>query len=322
MPTGELGLIFHWGLYSVPAFDSVVSARRRKTQNGSEWYYGRLIADINGFRPIAGSKETQQFHKQSYPDYSYDNFKQHFLTEPELWLQTVQQWMALAKEVGATYVILTAKHHDGYCLWPTNVEPHKQITTKLDILGTFADAAMDHGLRFGIYYSWWEFNRNITKDYLNNVIIPEINELKQNYNPDIWWFDGHWKLESQIANSTVDAIVKDLRRFNPGVEINDRIVKKMDNPNVLGSATYRVYEDRTLPSETPLVPWEHINTLGLSWGLNLEQEEAKDYKTQKQIIDLRDKVFSLGGKLLLNLGPDANGNLDQNEVLSLKYINC
>ena len=321
------GVIFHWGLYSVPAYDYVVSARRRKTQNGSEWYLKRLLENGN-YRPIAGWKETQEYHSQNYNNVDYYNFENSFaIMNPESkgikiinW--NPDNWMTLCKEIGASYVILTAKHHDGFCLWNTKTTDHnsyKSICHK-DILLEFANSARRRGLRFGIYYSWLEFNKSCTIKYFDEVVIPQINELML-YNPDIWWFDGDWECNSKYTNDKMIEICKLLKQRNPRVEINDRIGGK-DNKkdiNFLGESTYRVYSDREIPIVVPRVPWEHINTIGLSWGYN-KQQESKDYKSLEQLFDLYKRVTVMGGRFLLNLGPKADGSLDENEVTRLREL--
>ncbi len=303
----DFGLIFHWGVYSVTAYDDPVSARRRRMQNGSEWYLKRLHED-GRFRPISGWKETQDYHSREFNDIPYTDLAQFF---DHLGAWNPDEWMTLAKEVGATYVILTAKHHEGFCLWPTKTTT---FCAREDYIGRFVEAAKKHGLRAGIYYSWSEFERGCTKDYLDKVVVPQINELKK-HQPDIWWFDGHWDIKTKYGRDKINNIVTSLRQ--EGVDVNDRLYKDpvWERPNFLGKATFRVYEDRALPDVKPDVPWEHINTIGLSWGRNCAQV---DYKSGNDLMALYQQVKEKGGRFLLNLGPDHDGQLDPSEVAALK----
>ena len=315
----EFGLIFHWGLYSVTAYDNPVSARRRRTQNGSEWYLKRLL-EKGTFRPISGWKETQEYHQKEFENIPYSDLTQ-FFDHNKKW--NPNSWMELAKEVGATYVILTAKHHEGFCLWPTKTTDYH---AEKDYVSLFGEAARAHGLKFGIYYSWSEFERRCTKEYLDTIALPQVKELAT-YHPDIWWFDGHWEITTKYGREKVIQLVESLEgEVNEGValqhpvnfvEINDRLYKDpvWERPNFLGKATFRVYGDRHIPEEKPEVPWEHINTIGLSWGRNLAQE---DYKTGEELFELYEMVREKGGKFLLNLGPDHDGNLDPKEVAALR----
>lgn len=303
----EIGLIFHWGLYSITAYDDPISARRRRIQNGSEWYLKRLM-EKGTYRPIAGWQQTQTYHHEEFNDFPYYDLAQFFDMD-RLW--NPDDWMQLAKEVGASYVILTTKHHDGFCLWPTKTaSPH----TDEDYVTRFVASARRHHLKVGLYYSWSEFGQRCTKDYLDTIALPQVEELKQ-YQPDIWWFDGHWDVTTKYACQKIRNFIVSL---GSNVEINDRLYKdtRWDDPSFLGEATYRVYGDRHIPVEKPNIPWEHINTIGLSWGLNLAQED-RDYKTGEEIFDLYCEIHDKGGRFLLNLGPDCDGYLDKQEVQPL-----
>ena len=222
--------------------------------------------------------------------------------------------MALAKQIGASYVVLTTRHHDGYCLWPTaTAAPH----STRDLVGAFVEAARKAGLRAGLYYSWSEFDKSCTLPYMREVVVPQVREL-QRYQPDLWWFDGHWAVKSKGGLEIVRELCASLRKDKPDVELNDRLGgKEYEDPTHLGLATYRVYEDRALPDTVPTVPWEHVNTVGLSWGRNHSQQPA-DYKSVEQLQALRAKVEAMKGRFLLNLGPDANGELDECEVARLR----
>jgi alpha-L-fucosidase len=304
------GVIFHWGLYSVPAFDDIVSARKRKIQNGSEWYQKRLL-EKSTFRPTSGWKETQEYHEGQFANQPYHKFSEQF--DEESINFNPQNWAQLCKKNGAQYVILTAKHHDGFCLWETKTT---EFHSKVDHLKNLKKALDDVGIDFGIYYSWTEFTKGCTQDYMNNIMIPQIKELIT-YQPKIFWFDGDWNCKTKIGQTIIDQLCQEIKIALPGIKINDRIGHKEQrdkNPNYLGLATYRVYDDRALPTTTPLVQWEHINTIGLSWGLN-EFQEPIDYKSPDELMELYSKVKSLGGNFLLNLGPKPDGSLDPNEEI-------
>jgi alpha-L-fucosidase len=311
----HLSIIFHWGLYSVPAFDDVVSAERRKIQNGAEWYLKRL----KGPASRRQNDETQFYHKTKYGDTLYSDFQHQF--QPEKWDPNV--WMSLAKSCGAQTVIITSKHHDGFCLWPTKTTTYH---SGRDIIEDFKQAARDHGLGFGIYYSWWEFENNPNARYCHRTITPQVKELCNKYNPDLWWFDGDWPFKSGVTNRAIDECLNYIKKTNPMAQINDRVggsnsIQKMKkNPNWLSKySTFRVYGDRALPEKIPNVPWEHINTIGLSWGHN-KQQLKRHYKTGAQLAELYKNVCALNGRFCINLGPDADGSLDPFEVDSLESM--
>ena len=318
----EIGIVFHWGLYSVPAFDKI-SYQRRNGGNGCEWYERRLLQDPKGYRPVSGFKETQEYHKTHYGDAKYSDFAKDF--KAEKW--SPDEWMKTVKNMGGTKAILTAKHHDGFCLWDTKTTSYNSCATgaKRDLLKEFKEACQRHGLKFGVYYSWMEFTHTCTINFMNTVVVPQVQELMK-YKPDIWWYDGHWLLNTKYAQNKVLELVRNIRKEaeleGRKVQINDRIVKdtsenSKDNKILSELSSYRVFSDRYLPSK-PLegTLWEHIGTIGLSWGRNKQQKKIH-YKTGKDLYALYLEVKEKKGNLLLNLGPNADGTLDEEEVLSL-----
>ena len=229
--------------------------------------------------------------------------------------------MKICKDAGASYVIITAKHHDGFCLWDTKSTSQKSTnyTSKIDIVDRFCSSARKHGLRVGIYYSWYEFEQTCTKKYMDSCVELQIDELSK-FKPDIWWFDGDWALTTKYAQNKAELLCNKLKLMNPNVEINDRIgldPEKKKDINYLGNSTYRVYGDREIPSVQPLVKWEHVNTIGLSWGYNKEQT-AFDYKSADQLYAIYRKVIDKAGRFLINIGPKADGTLDDTEVEIIK----
>jgi alpha-L-fucosidase len=323
----------------VPAFDDVKSVSRRKMKNGSEWYLKRLTE--NGtYRPISGWKETQAYHRKVYGDKDYYSFELLPCTkvgkvntvevddtkdEPgsdsgttyTSVYNTFTQWMELAVECKAEYVILTAKHHDGWCLFNTSTT-HRNCVTQaphINLLKLFTEIARTYGLKVGVYYSWMEFGKGVTKAFIKDTIDPQMRELIE-YDIDLWWFDGDWACTTQYAKEYVRRIVKSLKG-----EVNDRVClvdTGTGNFNDIGCSTFRVYEDRFLPAYTPTLPWQHINTIGDSWGRNKQQNK---YKSGDELYKLYTEVTSKRGSFLLNLGPDENGILDEQEVASLKRLN-
>jgi alpha-L-fucosidase len=310
----KIGIIFHWGIYSVPAYDDMKSVYRRKMKNGSEWYLKRLT-ETGTYRPISGYKETQRYHEETYGALTYNDLADYFTADK--W--NPDDWMEICVKNKVTYVILTVKHHDGFCLWDTKTTKFNCVAKgpKINILEKFKKSAINYGLVFGIYYSWSEFGKNCTKEYVNKVIAPQIHELEK-YKPDIWWFDGHWECKSKYAIDKMNELCKYIKTGNPNVEINDRLGDKKlyENPTYLGESTYRVYSDRYIPEDIPECMWEHINTIGFSWGIN-KQQKTKDYKSGEDLFDLYKTVKSKNGRFLLNMGPCEDGSLDKNEVKSL-----
>lgn len=307
-----IGIIVHWGVYSVPAYDHVVLAEHRLIQNGSEWYAHRLHQHAN-----STGNDTQRHHARVYGRTTpYKAFADSFSAR-QLQLDT---WMKAFKDAGASYAILTTKHHDGFCLWPTKTTTFSTAHAATaqhghaNLVQEFKDACARWGLRFGVYYSWWEFYVPPTQEYLRTVVWPQIKELAR-FKPDLFWFDGDWPLHSTQAGNVMLGCVRYLKLHLPRVQINDRIGCKSErkDANYLGLSTYRVYADRAIPSTPPRVPWEHVNTIGLSWGYN-RQQEAHNYKSGVQLLQLYQRTRAANGRFLLNVGPDADGRICDHEL--------
>lgn len=295
----QFGIIFHWGLYSIPAYDDPKLIVKRKIQNGSEWYAKRLL-ESGKFRPTNGWQETQKYHKLHYPDQKYEDFAKEFDITSQNW--NVDDWMKLCKSVNAEYVIITSKHHDRYCLFETKTTNYH---SKRNIVKEFGIAAKKYNMKFGIYYSWYEFDKNPTKQYMNNIVEPQITELLS-YCPSIFWFDGDWVIKTKYAKEKVKNICNLLKSKN--IKINDRVC----DPN---NGSYKVFSDRFIPKEEIKEEWEHINTIGLSWGY---LQNGNIYKSGETLLKLYKEVIDKGGKFLLNLAPDKNGKIDINEEKIIK----
>jgi alpha-L-fucosidase len=197
--------------------------------------------------------------------------------------------MTKCKHWGATYVILTAKHHDGFCLWPTKTSipnvGHSSGSNR-DIIGEFKAAAERAGLSFGLYFSWFEFGVSITKKYLNEIVLPQINEL-QAYQPAIWWFDGNWEIKSKYAERCILSICEELKR--QGAQINDRVTRKTSPTTELGNASFRLFQDRCILESSPGIPWESIQSIGKSWGISKYHNR---YKSGSDLLSI-SCVFSV-----------------------------
>ena len=153
----KLGIFIHWGLYSVPAW-----AKGTKTSledilangDGLERFANNPYAEwhLNSLR-IEGSS-TAEYHQEAFgPDFSYYNFVPRFNEAIRAWQPA--EWAELFKEIGAGYVVLTTKHHDGFLLWPSDTPNSYQENyfIERDLVGELTQAVTDQGMRMGLYYS-------------------------------------------------------------------------------------------------------------------------------------------------------------------------
>ena len=180
----KFGIFIHWGLYSVPAWGPKGSY--------AEWY-------LNGLN--SGDSLRLTYHEDNYgKDFPYRKFIDLFDPidyQPD-------QWAELFKQCGAKYVVLTSKHHDGFCLWPSeqsNGYNSVDGAAKRDLLGDLNTAVKNSGLRSGFYYSLYEWDHpdypdNIN-DYVNDHMLPQIKDAVQRYKPDIIFSDGEWDRDSR-----------------------------------------------------------------------------------------------------------------------------
>ena len=263
------GIIIHYGLYSYYAYDDVSSAKKRKIQNGAEWYYGRLI-DNNKFRPISGHHSTKQYHNETFNNINYFSNLNKITKDKS----KIKKWINVAKTNGASYIILTAKHHDGVCLFNTNTTDKK---SEMDICKFFSEECIKENIAFGFYYSWFEFDIPMTCNYFQRYCIPQVEQLLS-YNPNYMWFDGDWTITQKSVQNEIKYIVENTKLKN--ILVNDRIGK-----NNIDIANYRVFSDRYIPT-IPITNtlWQHVNTIGLSWGYN-SMQSPNDYKTLKKFFN-------------------------------------
>lgn len=239
-----------------------------------------------------------------------------------------QAWVDLIKESGAKYTVITTKHHDGFALWDTkagDVSAVKSSPAKRDVLAPFAEAVKKAGLKLGFYYSLidWpredypETYRNKPPKYdlkknpdkwnhfleFNNA---QLSELSSTWNPDLYWFDGDW--EHSAEEWRAGDIVAMLRSYNPNVIVNSRIQ---------GHGDYDTPELGVPVTRPKSKWWETCMTINDSWGYQLKDF---NYKSPTVIIRMLADCISMGGNLLLDIGPKADGSIPEEEVAMLKSV--
>ncbi len=314
----KFGIFIHWGVYSVPSW--------RKVEPGlyasyAEWYYARVMYNKkNGGR---------DFHNRTFgPDFEYRDFAPLFkaeLFDPFLWAD-------IFKRSGAKYVVLTSKHHDGYCLWPTKSPYKKQWNSmtngpKRDLVGELTKAVRSSGLKMGLYYSIVEWESTRTKrtgsgyflpekiikkykipedEYVDKHLIPQLKELVVEYKPSLIFADGgewygsekYWKTKEFLSWLYSESPVKN------EVVVNDRFAKNM--PGKHGDYFSSEYKDADSDKFTK--PWEESRGIGGSYGFNRAENLENYSSSQELIVELID-IVSRGGNLLLNVGPTADGRI-------------
>ena len=294
----KFGIFIHWGVYSVPAWAPVGQY--------AEWYWYHMKR--------VGS-ETWKYHITHYgEDFEYDDFIPMFKAEK----YDPEEWVSLFKEAGAKYIVITTKHHDGFCLWPSNYTHRDagEMGPKRDLIGPLVKAARKNGLKIGFYYSlldWWHPDYPSEKyiQYAHN----QVKELVKLYKPDLLWFDGEWDYPSDYWKTRSLVAWFYNNADNPEeVCVNDRLGKETRRRH----GDFFTFEYETLDRIADF-KWELCRGMAYSFGYNRE-EKPEDYLTAEEIVELLVDVVSKNGNLLLNVGPKADGTIPEIQVKRLLEV--
>lgn len=287
----KFGMFIHWGLYS-----KLGGVWKDKNYYGSgEWIMNVAKANVDEYAKEAADMDL--------PDYN-----------PE-------EWAMLAKKAGIKYVVVTAKHHEGFAMYDSKVSDFTIVkSTKYgkDPLKLLSQKIREQGIQFGFYYSqfldWhepngggnrWDFDESKKnyQEYYTRKAIPQLKELLTNYGPlGIIWFDMPGGLSYEQTKDLVDS----LRIIQPNCLFSSRVGQ--------GLGDYRDFGDSEVPARPIHGAWESIYTHNDSWGYIAHD---KNFKSPKEIIRLLAQVVSKGGNLMLNVGPDGKGALPE---YSRKYL--
>ena len=237
-----------------------------------------------------------------------------------------EQWVLASKGAGAKYLVMVAKHHDGFCLWPSqyteySVKHSPWKNGKGDVVGDVARAARKHGLKFGVYLSPWDRHEPAYKDsrkydeYYRN----ELRELASNYGDLVeWWLDGAGS-EGHVYD--FDSYVKELRTYQPNTLLfadvgflsygdirwvgNEAGFAAEDNWNVVDRLGYLRW--RPAEADTPL------RKLHWFWHPN----DEKSLNSVAELVDIYHKTVGRGAQLVLGLAPDNRGLLPESDIARL-----
>lgn len=298
----KFGIFIHWGVYAVPAYAPVIP---NSGDSYSEWYWYRLNEKQKNFKA---------FHDKNYgANFLYPQFEKQFKAE----MFNPQQWADVFKKSGARYVVLTSKHHEGYCLW-NSVEADRDWqrpwnavtgTPKRDLLGDLSTAVRASGLKMGYYYSLYEWFNPLwltdKKRYVTQHMIPQFKDLVTKYKPSIIFSDGEWELSDTAWKS--EELLAWL--FNESPVAKEVVVDDRWGSNTRGKNTRVTYTTSEYGSGMDAsVIWEESQGIGHSYGYN-RNEKLEDYKSSHDLILMLVDIVSRGGNLLLDIGPTADGRI-------------
>ena len=295
----KFGVFIHWGVYSVPAWG--------KLGEYAEWYWNHIES---------GKPEDtiwREFHQKNYgADFKYEQFAPQFTAE----LFDARQWVDLFARAGIKYVVPTSKHHEGFALWPSAEASRTwgrpwnavEVGPKRDLLGELAEATRAKGLKFGFYYSLYEWFNPLWKAdrtrYVSEHMIPQFKDVVSRYRPSIIFSDGEWDLSSAEWRS--EELLAWLFNESPSrdeVVINDRWGKETRHKH--GGYWTTEY---AAGMQDDSHAWEESRGMAFSYGLN-RAERVDDYKSSRELILVLVDLVSRGGNLLLDIGPAADGTI-------------
>lgn len=335
----KLGIFIHWVPASVPGFAPTSQGIKEllvsDTPNPlsetpySEWYQNSLRFP---------ESSVSAFHLARYGDRPYEEFVGDFVAGTGQWDPV--EWAARFSETGAGYVVLVTKHHDGWCLWPSDVtNPHRaKWHSERDLVGELAVAVRATGMRFGMYYSGgydWTFDDTPIGTFSDGLAaIPrgdyveyataQVRELIDRYRPSVLWNDIAWpSTHAQLAElfayyfeRVPDGVVNDRWMTSPdlspllrvpGVRRGiESIAKKSVRRQGLVPPKPKFFQFRT-PEFTvqpviDLQPWEVTRGMDAGFGYNRSSTESDFLDADELVASLVDTVAK-GGNLLLNVGP-------------------
>ncbi|MFW6219209.1 MAG: alpha-L-fucosidase [Bacteroidota bacterium] len=303
----RFGMFIHFGLYSLPAEHA--------------WY-----------------KSKEKMTNEEYQKY-FDHFNPDLL-EPE-------KWAKLAKQAGMKYMVITTKHHDGFCLWDSEFTDYKVTNTPYgkDIIGPVLEAFRKEGIRVGLYYSLLDWHHpeyttdhkhpmrdnpeyvkldkkrdmEIYQSYMQN----QLRELLTKYGEiDLLFMDFSFPAQEGYSGKGAEdwdskSLLSIARELQPQCLINDRM-DLLDNPDAWDFRTPEQFmPEKWIEVNGVQVPWETCQTLNERWTY-VKDEYAK-WKSPGQIIHMLIETVSKGGNIILNVGPNGRGVIDpkSDELLTI-----
>ncbi|WP_372772280.1 alpha-L-fucosidase [Mangrovibacterium sp.] len=236
----------------------------------------------------------------------------------------------LAKKAGMKYLVITTKHHEGFCLWDSEYTDYDIANSPMkgrDLVKELSVACKKHGIRFGTYYSIIDWNHSShdipdadaaevdRKRWQNPTLVEgkkaeyvqymknQIKELIEKYDTDILWFDGDWADYWTLEDG--DDLYQYIRELKPDIIINNRVSKRKTFKKDFGTP------EQNHPGESLDHYWEACYTMNDSWGFKTNDD---DWKSPEVVYNKLKDINGKGGNFLLNVGPDGNGDIPEVSV--------
>lgn len=318
----RFGMFIHWGPYSV--LGGVYNGHQQR-RGGAEWIMNRCKIPVAEYQKYAATFNPVKYDPEAI--------------------------VLLAKEAGMKYIIITAKHHDGFAMFKSNASKFNIVDFtpyKKDVLDALANACRKHNMKLGFYYSqaqdwnnpggsvarkvmsegwanpdsaridaftaankghWDPAQMTATMDeYMEKVAVPQVKELMSNYGDvAVLWWDTPTNMTDEYALK-----LQALLKLQPNIITNDRL-KRPNFPGDTGTPEQKIPGQDELDGKD----WETCMTMGSSWGY---KSWDSNWKTPETLIRNLCDIASKGGNYLLNIGPDALGQIPEQSTAVLKTM--
>lgn len=305
----RFGMFIHWGLYALPARHEWIKTRER------------------------------------IPEEKYDLYFRHF--DPDLY--DAKEWARQAKAAGMKYAVMTTKHHEGFCMFDSQYTDYKCTNAPAgrDLIREYVDAFRAEGLKIGFYYSLIDWHhpdftidpihplRDLSREEIEKLnagrdmhryaeyMRHQVEELLTQYGKiDILWFDFSysdnrpadkpWLVGKGKDDWEAEELIALARKLQPGIIIDNRTEIEQDlwTPEQYQPQAWLRHKETG-----ELVTWEACQTFSGSWGYHRDETS---WKSPEMLIQMLSQTVSLGGNLLMNVGPTARGYLDSRAEAALK----
>ncbi|MDR1370689.1 MAG: alpha-L-fucosidase [Dysgonamonadaceae bacterium] len=313
----RFGMFIHWGVYAVYG-----NVYRGEDINGDIIDYNRSATGYPAEWIMSMAKIPRKIYREAANEFDAKDY------DP-------RQWVEIAKNAGMKYIVITSKHHDGFCLFDSKYTDWDAVDAspaQRDLLKDLVAEAKKAGLKIGFYYSqnvdWMheggmgdipelkgaKYPEEKVLEYVDNLVIPQIQELVDNYDIDNFWYDMPGaNPDPDLAKKINDALLSS--KVGDKIIVNDRL-----GGGIPG-------DFKTPETDTPEIPyngydteidWEACSSLHHSWGY--EETPENDWKTPVYTISRILELASKGGNFLLNVGPDKHGNIPVEAVNTLQEV--
>ena len=290
----RFGMFIHWGLYALPAGEW----KGEQMPGIGEWIMHHFRIPVSEYEPLATQFNPVRFN--------------------------AAEWVSLAKAAGQKYLAITAKHHDGFCMFESECTDYNIVDAtpfRRDPMKELAAECEKQGLRLCFYYSqtqdWhhpdgdgndWDFDAS-EKDfagYISNYVKPQVRELLTNYGPiGLIWFDTPKGITADQSESLLDFV----HELQPDCLVSGRVGNRLGD--------YASAGDNAIPEQLVAGDWETPATMNRTWGY---KSFDHDWKSPQDLIRKLTDIVSKGGNYLLNVGPTAEGIIPQPSVERLQAI--